>query len=67
MARFVVLVSLGAAFSMGALACGDGNTKPPLTPDSEHPMMMDGPDAEAPEAPIESVPGEPTPEPEAAD
>lgn len=64
MARFVVLVTLGAAFAMGAVACGDGNGKPPLTPDSEHPGMMEVPDAEAPgtEPAAEPVP-EPAPEP----
>jgi hypothetical protein len=52
MRRLLVLVSFGAALaSLGAIACGGGNDKPPLTPDTEHPM-------EAPEA---GAPSEPAP------
>ena len=50
MRRFVVLVTIGAAFAaLGAVACGDGNKPPPLTPDSEHPL--DGAEAGAPSSP----------------
>jgi hypothetical protein len=44
MRRLLFLVSFGAALAaFGATACGGGNDKPPLTPDTETP-------AEAPEA-----------------
>ncbi|MBX3263661.1 MAG: hypothetical protein KF782_28575 [Labilithrix sp.] len=37
MRRFFVLFTIGAAFAaLGAVACGDGNKPPPLTPDTEH-------------------------------
>ena len=37
MNRLVVMIAISAiAAALGALACGDGNNKPPLTPDSEH-------------------------------
>jgi hypothetical protein len=46
MRRFFVLFTVGAAFAaLGAVACGDGNKPPPLTPDTEHPA--DGADAGA--------------------
>jgi predicted small lipoprotein YifL len=44
MRRLLVVVSFGAALAaFGLTACGGGNDKPPLTPDTEIP-------AEAPEA-----------------
>lgn len=37
MNRLVVLIAIGAiAGALGALACGGGSDKPPLTPDTEH-------------------------------
>lgn len=37
MKRLVVVIAIGAiAGALGALACGNGGDKPPLTPDSEH-------------------------------
>jgi hypothetical protein len=52
MRRFFVLFTMGAAFAaLGAVACGDGNKPPPLTPDTEHPA--DGAEAGAP-APSET-------------
>jgi hypothetical protein len=37
MRKVVVLVVLAAgAFAFAALACGPGDDKPPLTPDTEH-------------------------------
>lgn len=46
MKRFVLLVAFAAATgAIGAVACGPGNDKPPLTPDSEH---GEDPDASAP-------------------
>jgi hypothetical protein len=45
MNRLVVVIALCAlAVSSLAIACGGGNDKPPLTPDSEH---SDGPDSGA--------------------
>ncbi|MBX3203803.1 MAG: hypothetical protein KF764_01980 [Labilithrix sp.] len=42
MRRFFVLFTIGAAFAaLGAVACGDGNKPPPLTPDTEHPPTTD--------------------------
>lgn len=57
MKRLVALFAVGAAFAIGAAACGDGDKKPPLTPDSEKPL--DGAEAGAPAAP--AVPGSATP------
>lgn len=57
MRRLVVLVVIGAAFSaLGAVACGDGNKPPPLTPDQTEttpptPPSTDGAEAGAPAAP----------------
>lgn len=46
MPRFFVLLTIGAAFAaLGAVACGDGNKPPPLTPDTEHSPAIDGTDA----------------------
>lgn len=40
MNRLVVVIAIGVlAGALGALACGNGGDKPPLTPDSEHPTM----------------------------
>jgi hypothetical protein len=37
MKRLVGLIALGTILgALFAIACGDGNQKPPLTPDSEH-------------------------------
>ena len=56
MRRFFVLLTIGAAFAaLGAVACGDGNKQPPLTPDTEHPPTTDVPEAGAPSTP-ESTP-----------
>ena len=39
MRNFVVVVVLGAVVvALGAFACGPKDEKPPLTPDSEHPI-----------------------------
>jgi hypothetical protein len=47
MRRLAVLVTFGAALTaFGAFACGSGNDKPPLTPDTERPV--EGGDAAAP-------------------
>ena len=53
MRRFFVLLTIGAAFAaLGAVACGDGNKQPPLTPDTEHPPATEPAEAGAPtEAP----------------
>ena len=52
MRRFVMLFTIGAAFAaLGAVACGDGNKPPPLTPDTEHQVPTDGAEAGAPETP----------------
>lgn len=57
MRRFLVVVAFGAAFgAFGAVACGDGNKPPPLTPDTEHPT---GDEAGAPSMP--STPSTATP------
>lgn len=37
----VVIATFALAGALGALACGNGGDKPPLTPDSEHGGMMD--------------------------
>jgi hypothetical protein len=38
MRRFVVLFTFGALFAaLSAVACGDGNKQPPLTPDPNVP------------------------------
>ncbi len=53
MRRLLVLVPFGAVLlGWGALACGPGSDKPPLTPDQEHPPaeVSDG-GAPAPEPP----------------
>lgn len=54
MRRFVVLVTLAVGAAAFALACGDGNNKPPLTPDQEH---VD--EAGAPQAPSSAAPATP--------
>jgi hypothetical protein len=37
MNRLVVVIAIGVLMgALGALACGNGSDKPPLTPDSEH-------------------------------
>ena len=39
MNRLVVVIAIGVLMgALGALACGNGSDKPPLTPDSEHGM-----------------------------
>jgi hypothetical protein len=41
MRKLVVLVTFGAALAaLGAFACGPGEEKPPLTPDTEHPTEV---------------------------
>ncbi len=37
----VVIATLAITGALGALACGNGGDKPPLTPDTEHGGMMD--------------------------
>lgn len=37
----VVIATLALAGALGALACGNGGEKPPLTPDTEHSTMGD--------------------------
>ncbi len=52
MRRFFMLFTIGAAFAaLGAVACGDGNKPPPLTPDTEHQVPSEGAEAGAPETP----------------
>jgi hypothetical protein len=52
MKRFLALlaiVAIGAALGVfGAVACGPGEEKPPLTPDSEHVPNPDGPEGGTP-------------------
>ena len=36
MRRLVALLTIAAAAGALAMACGGGNEKPPMTPDSEH-------------------------------
>jgi hypothetical protein len=55
MRRFFVLFTVGAAFAaLGAVACGDGNKPPPLTPDTEH--SVDVSEAGAPAPPSSAAP-----------
>jgi hypothetical protein len=49
---FAALVFLSA---FGAVACG-GNDKPPLQPDSEHPMVDDAGGASTPSTPSSAAP-----------
>ena len=43
MNRLALVIAISVLSSaLFALACGDGNNKPPLTPDSDHPMDGDG-------------------------
>jgi hypothetical protein len=62
MKRWLVFVAIGAALGVfGAVACGGGNDKPPLTPDSEHgehTTVLDGPDSGSSGS---SLPPPPTP------
>ncbi|MDF2697008.1 MAG: hypothetical protein K0S65_5391 [Labilithrix sp.] len=59
MRRFFVLFTVGAAFAaLGAVACGDGNKPPPLTPDTEHPPT-DLAEAGAPSTPSSAAPATP--------
>ena len=40
MRRFVVLLMLGGVLTaISAFACGPGSDKPPMQPDSEHPLV----------------------------
>jgi hypothetical protein len=60
MKRFVFLVAIGALFTggaIGAVACGGGSDKPPLTPDSEHSEHTS--DADAAPAPSSTSGGSP--------
>lgn len=51
MRRLVVLLSLVAGLgALGLLACGGGNDKPPLTPDTVEPTHPDAAEAGAPPA-----------------
>lgn len=53
MRQLVVLFTLGGALAaLGALACGPGDEKPPLTPDTEHPADLG--EAGAPSSPAPS-------------
>lgn len=57
MRKFFVLLTIGAAFAaLGAVACGDGNKQPPLTPDTEHPPATDVSEAGAPSTPSSAAP-----------
>ena len=48
MQRHAVLIASGAILgALFAVACGGGNEKPPLTPDSEHTAPATGDDAAA--------------------
>ena len=57
MRRFVFALLLAAtAAALGSFACGPGNDKPPLTPDSEH---TDVAEAGAPATPSTAAPAVP--------
>ncbi len=62
MRRFFVLLTMGAAFAaLGAVACGDGNKQPPLTPDNEHQVPAEATEAGAPATPSTAAPANPEP------
>ena len=51
MRRLVVLLSFAAGLgALGLLACGGGNDKPPLTPDTVEPANPEAAEAGAPPA-----------------
>jgi hypothetical protein len=50
MKRLVVVIAISViASALFSLACGDGNNKPPLTPDSDHPGEDGGGGGAAPD------------------